>query len=254
MAAFFDRAKIVEELLNKGAAVNDGQDINEATPLHMAADKGHVQVMKKLLLRGADANATADGYGPVLNSAISSGNQAAVELLVEHGVRLTLDLDRPDLTSPLAEAASLSDSAMFNYLIEKYAETLPAPEFSKALVKAAECGRVEALQTLLDKFEHTPEYFQRALDAAAADGEWEPITILLQRVPDLDCGAAFYEAATTTEDQEELLRTLWTYTGGTISAARLNDSLYAATDKEKTATVKLLLQEFKVDPNATGEE
>ncbi|KXJ90257.1 hypothetical protein Micbo1qcDRAFT_164791, partial [Microdochium bolleyi] len=100
----------------------------------MAALGGHIEVMKKLILRGANPNAWGADIGPVVNAAISSGNRAAVELLVEHGVSLHMENDDSENLSPLAYAACLSDPPMFQYLIEKYADRLPAEEFSKALV------------------------------------------------------------------------------------------------------------------------
>ncbi|KAI0833055.1 hypothetical protein F5Y06DRAFT_185254 [Hypoxylon sp. FL0890] len=250
-AAYFGRPKIVEELLDKGAAIDDAEEIQEQTPLHMAAFGGHVEVMKKLLLRGANANATANDIGPVVNSAICSGNRACVELLVERGVSLTLDRD--DLDAPLALAALLSDISMFEYLIEKYADKLPAEEYSKAFVKAAEAGRIEVFNRLLD-FEHSQEYFQKALDAAAEELNWDIVAVILERRAGLNCDDVFYEAATGTESQDKLLETIWEYTGGSISRDKLNESLYDATDREKESTVKLLLKKFRADPNATGVE
>lgn len=231
--------------------IDDGDEIQEQTPLHMAAFGAHVEVMKKLLLRGANANATSNDIGPVVNAAISSGNRACVELLVERGVSLTLD--RKDLEAPLALAALLSDVSMFEYLIEKYADKLPPEEYSKAFVKAAEAGRVEVFNRLLE-FEHSQDSFQDALHAAVSEWNWDIVTILLEKRAGLNCDKLFYEAATGTEPQDKLLETIWEYADGSISQETLNKSLYDATDREKESTVKLLLEKFKADPNATGEE
>jgi hypothetical protein len=250
-AANFGRPNIVEELLNRGAPIDDGDREGAMTPLHMAACDGRVEVMKKLLLRDANPNATAKDVGPVVNSAISSGNRAAVELLVDHGVSLTVN--STDIVSPLALAALLSDVSMFEYLIQKYADKLPAVEYSKALVKAAEAGRVEVFNKLLE-FQHDQVFYQDALDAAVEEWNWDITTILLQRRPGLDCNKLFYTAATCSEPQDKILEVSWEYTNGSITAQTLNDSLYHATDREKDTTVQLLLEKFRADPNATGEE
>ncbi|KAI0849064.1 hypothetical protein F5Y00DRAFT_236514 [Daldinia vernicosa] len=249
-AAYFGRPKIVEELLNRGAAIDDGNEIQEQTPLHMAAFGGHIEVMKKLLLRGADANAMSNDIGPVLNAAISSGNRACVELLIERNVSLTVD--RADINAPLALAALLSDFSMFEYLIEKYADKLPPEEYSKAFVMAAEAGRLEVFNRMLE-YEHTQKYFQSALDSAVGEGNWDIVTIILEKCEGLNVDQAFYQAATGTEQQDKLLEAFWNYSGGTISPDTLNHSLYDATDNKKESTVKLLLEKFKADPNATGE-
>ncbi len=109
LAAAFGRPGIVEELLNRGALINgtepgtdgtDGTDgaggidaVSDDTPLHMASEAGHVDVMKKLISRGADPNAYSKYSGLVINAAISSGKFNAVELLVKQGVSLTPERD-----------------------------------------------------------------------------------------------------------------------------------------------------------------
>ncbi|KAI0169704.1 hypothetical protein GGR52DRAFT_478508 [Hypoxylon sp. FL1284] len=250
-AAFFGRPKIVEELLNRGAVIDDGDEIQEQTPLHMAALSGHLEVMRKLLLRGANANATSNDIGPVVNAAISSGNRACVELLVERGVSLTID--RNDLEAPLAQAALLSDISMFEYLIEKYADKLPPGEYSKALAKAAEAGRLDVFNRLLE-FEYGQQDFQNALKAAVEEWNWDIVTAILEKRTGLNCDDLFYEVATCSEPQDKLLEVIWQYANGSISQDALNRSLYDATDREKDTTVKLLLENYKANPNATGDE
>lgn len=250
-AAYFGRPKIVEELLNRGAPIDDAIEINEQTPLHMAAFGGHVEVMRKLVLRGANPNASAVEVGPVVNAAICSGNRAAVELLVEQGVSLTVDQD--DIDPPLALAALLSDASMFEYLIQQYADKLPAIEYSKALVKAAEAGKMEVMNKLFE-FEHDGTYYQQALDAAVDEWNWDVVTTLLQKRNGLDCNGLFLTAATCSEPQDKMLDVAWEHANGSITPDTLNESLYEATDREKDTTVELLLNKFHVNPNATGEE
>lgn len=67
----------------------------------MAAAEGRVNVMRKLLQRGADPNTISDTYGGVINAAIESGNCEAVELLVEYNVSLT---SREDDVTKLLES------------------------------------------------------------------------------------------------------------------------------------------------------
>jgi hypothetical protein len=245
----FGKVDIVEELLDRKAHINVGEDEEEDTPLHLAAEEGHVEVMRKLILRGANLNAHSSCSGLVINSAISSGSFAAVELLVKHDVSLVLD--RNDVMAPLEQAATLSDVSMLEYLMKEYANQLPPEEYSKALVSAAGAGRVEVFNKLLN-FKHSHNDFQWAFDEAANKGNWEIVKILLEKRSDLNCDNVFHQAATSTEDQE-VLEALWEYTHGTISAEKLDQSLYDAPDLEKTWTVKLLLEKFGADPNATGD-
>lgn len=250
-SARFGRPNIAEELLDRGVEINDGEQESEETALHIAAKEGHVHIMKKLLFRGAKPDAFSDDYGLVINAAISSGKVDTVELLVQAGVSLTPERD--DVESPLAQAATMSDLSMLEYLMKEYAQQLPPEEYSKAMVSAARAGRIEIFRRLLD-FQHGLEDFQWALNGAAEKAKWEIVTMLLEKRSDLDCDEAFYQAATGVEDKDDVLEALWEYTHGSISSERVDDSLYTATDCEKDSTVRLLLEKFGADPNAAGED
>jgi len=47
---------VVEAFLDQGVDTNKMKDVNESTPLHLAALHGHVEVVKALLAKGAKAN------------------------------------------------------------------------------------------------------------------------------------------------------------------------------------------------------
>lgn len=250
-AAYYGRPNIVEELLDNHANVDDASEVPEQTPLFMAAFAGHVNVMAKLIKRGANPNAVAPDVGPVVNSAIYSGNRDAVKLLVEAGVSLTEA--NGDGETPLVLAALLSEITMFEYLIEKYADRLPAEEYNKALVMAARAGRVEVFNKLLP-YPHEQEHFQQAIEAATEEENWDIVMILLEMCHGLDCDRVFWVAAIGVEPQDKVLEAVWQHTSGQISPELLGHSLYEATDKEKFPTVKLLVEKFGADPDAKGEE
>ncbi|KAL7807892.1 ankyrin repeat-containing domain protein [Trichoderma aethiopicum] len=252
-AAYLGRPNIVEELLNRGAVIDDAAEIHEQTPLHMAAFGGHIQVMKKLLLRGADPNAIAKDIGPVVNAAISSGSREAVELLVEHSVSLTIHSEDESIQCPLALAALLADYSMFEYLIESYADKLPPRDYSEALVAAAAAGRIEVFHKLLS-FSHEESVFQSALDEAVEEWNWDIVKSLLNNRQGLDVNGLFTEVATCSEPQDKMLQLAWDYANGSITEKTIGNALYNATDREKVSTVRLLLQSFGASPNATGEE
>ncbi len=252
LAANYGRVNIVEELLNRGAIIDDGIDAEMPTPLMMAAYEGQVKIMSKLLRRGANGNAFAKKFGPVVSAAICSGSREAVQLLVESGVSLTLE--RPGIAAPLAMSALYSDMTMFNYLVDACADKLRPEEYGKALVKAAQAGKMDVLELLL-RYQHPKSVFQDAVAAAAQQGEWGVIPVILKSCHDrLDCEQLFYSAATANEDQDALLDVIWEHTGASIFEQTLNNALYDATDMEKESTVRVLLEKFSADPNATGEE
>ncbi|KAL2674225.1 hypothetical protein Neosp_012676 [[Neocosmospora] mangrovei] len=303
-AAAFGQTDIIEELLNKGAAIDDGKEDDNQTPLHQAAAKGNVKAMVMLLQRGADPNASCDTFGRVINAAVDSGNCEAVKVLVEKDVSLEGedseeeededgeggnkqpgdedddnededdeneddddddedddedDEDEDDeeefIRSPLALAALRSDLTMFEFLIKNYSEKLPPKEFNKALIKAAESGRLEAFNHLFDSYEHPQETFQKALEGAAYEEKWDIVAILLEKRPGLNCDQPFLDAAEG-DDGDQAIRSIeamWEYTNGSISAEQLDKSLYQATDFQNEKTVQLLLR-FGASPDATGEE
>ncbi|EPS39642.1 hypothetical protein H072_6585 [Dactylellina haptotyla CBS 200.50] len=252
LAAYFGRPNIAEVLLNSGAKVDDGQEEGDQTPLAMAAFKGHCRVMIKLLNRGANPNALAEGR-PVINEAIVSGNLEAVRLLVEHGALLTHDDDDDDNHPPLALSALLSDLTMFTYLLEACADKIPHKEYNKAFISSASAGRLEVTKRLL-KFKHNQDTFQAALSAAAYEENWEILLLILESCEGLDCDEIFQQIAVGSEQQDRLLSAIWKHTKCGISQNTLDVSLYEAVDKEKETTVKLLLEDFNANANATGAE
>ncbi|KAF3929376.1 Ankyrin-2 [Dactylella cylindrospora] len=254
LAAWFGRPNITEVLLNHGAKIDDGQEEGDSTPLAMAACNGHCKVMMKLLNRKANPNALGQG-GPVINSAIVSGNMEAVRLLVEHGALLTHE-DNPDIEDdlpPLSLSALLSDLAMFTYLLEACADKIPDAEYSKALIFSAVAGRIEVTRRLL-AFKHPLETFQEALEEAVDEENWDIVLLILESCEGLNCDEAFSDIAISSDEQDRILSAMWKHTKGGISQETLSNSLYQAVDKEKESTVKVLLEEFSADANAKGEE
>lgn len=220
----------------------------------MAALSGNPAVMKKLLRWGADINAfSPDDVGTVVNGAIYSGNREAIKLLIEKGASLsTVISEDEDIEGPLALAAQLSEITMFDYLVEACAEKLPAQEYDKALVAAAEAGRVEVFHKLL-AYNHPQDCFQEALNAAAEEDNWDIITILLDRCQGLDCKVPFESAAVDSENMDKILEAVWRHTKGVMPEEVLDEALRDASRCGKLPTVDLLL-EFGANPDASDKE
>ena len=86
---------IVQELVQAGALV-DFQDSFGWSPLHWAADTGHISVVRRLVGVGANVNVRdTEGWSP-LHWAAYRGNMELVQELVEGGAdtNLTTEMDR----------------------------------------------------------------------------------------------------------------------------------------------------------------
>ena len=90
-------ASIVQALLDKRANVNQA-NANGATPLLIAAHKGHAAVVALLIAHGADLNIRGK-WGTPLKEAVDDGKAETERLLREAGARM-YERDELVLSSP----------------------------------------------------------------------------------------------------------------------------------------------------------
>jgi uncharacterized protein len=86
LAAFFGWPELANALIDRGAQV-DSRSTNSMknTPLHAAAAGGKVELVRLLLTREANPNATQEGGWTALHSAAQAGNRDMVETLLALG-------------------------------------------------------------------------------------------------------------------------------------------------------------------------
>ncbi|WP_245808505.1 ankyrin repeat domain-containing protein [Deinococcus hopiensis] len=86
LAAFFGQESVAEELLARGADVNQAsENAMRVQPLHSAAAGNHTAIALRLLNAGAEVNAAQHGGFTPLMSAAQNGNAALVEALLAAG-------------------------------------------------------------------------------------------------------------------------------------------------------------------------
>lgn len=90
---------------------------DDESPLMMAALKGHLDLARKLIERGADVNKT--GWTP-LHYAATGGHLAIMELLLEH--HAYIDAESPNGTTPLMMAAQYGSIDAVRLLLDAGAD------------------------------------------------------------------------------------------------------------------------------------
>lgn len=77
-----------QRALAAGAAIDRGDERNGNTPLILAANHGHTELVRLLVRSGANLNRSNDSGVNALIAAVMSGNQAVAGLLIEQGANL----------------------------------------------------------------------------------------------------------------------------------------------------------------------
>lgn len=90
----------VEALMKAGATVN-AENVAKSSPLHKAANDGHLSIVQKLIAKGVDVN-QQDGKGnTALHIACMNRFQLMAEWLIEHGANVKLKNKSSKLPSAL---------------------------------------------------------------------------------------------------------------------------------------------------------
>ena len=149
IAADCGHSEIVRLLLGAGAPINDAMVSNRQTALHLAAVHGHKDVAQVLLETGANPNARSKvGYTP-LHFAAGMGCEAIVRILLAS--RAQPDVQTEDGITPLCLAATGGYKRVVQTLLELGAQlNAPTEVGDTPLHLVAKMGHEEAVQMLLE--------------------------------------------------------------------------------------------------------
>ncbi|KAH9011717.1 ankyrin repeat-containing domain protein [Lactarius deliciosus] len=111
----------------RGITVDEAYDTNH-TPLHSASRGGHFEIVRQLLVRGADVTAKTQRHWSPLHLASNSRDVETVRLLIEHGADVTAR-DRRHKT-PLHSVSILYDE----FVASHSAQSSTAPETVRLLI------------------------------------------------------------------------------------------------------------------------
>ena len=101
LAAQYDHTDVVQLLIENGSELNP-RDVNGCTPLHYCATNGHKESAECLLQHGASPNEANSREDIPLHSASKWGHGVMVECLLDHGSRV--DTHNADSLVPIQVA------------------------------------------------------------------------------------------------------------------------------------------------------
>lgn len=148
-AAHHNDLATVETLLSSGAAADQTNHYG-VTPLSLACQNGHAEMIALLLEAGADPNLALPGKETPLHTASRTGRLAGVRLLVKAGARLNAREHHQQ--TPLMWAAAAGHVEVVRYLLDQGAEfQKPLPSGFTPLLFAIRQGHAGVARALVEK-------------------------------------------------------------------------------------------------------
>ena len=140
--------EMVKDALDDGADINKSRNNDDKTPLYAASEKGHLEVVRELLARGAAVDAAIYGGWTPLLVAILKGHLEVVKALLARGA--SVDAAMNDGATPLYVASQMGHLDVVRELLERGAAVDAAydGDYTPLLIASA-YGHFEIVSELL---------------------------------------------------------------------------------------------------------
>jgi uncharacterized protein len=136
--------KVAEVLIRWPKTNVEFRTAKDESPLMLASLKGHLELVRKLIERGADVNKT--GWAP-LHYAATSGHLEIMDLLLEN--HAYIDAESPNGTTPLMMAAQYGTAPAVKLLLEAGADASLKNQLGLTAIDFANrAGRAESAELI----------------------------------------------------------------------------------------------------------
>lgn len=184
-AAEFGQMEVVKMLVERGIDV-DASSYEGVTPLMYAAQNGDIKIINYLIGKGADVNARPENKVTALMGAVRTEQYEAVDLLLASGARVDAK-DEYSLT-PLMHAAAYNYPGIIGALVDSGAN-MEAGDWNgtRPLMMASYYNCIEAADVLLDKgadADGRDKFGFTPLMVAVQHGDYHMAWLLLDRGAD----------------------------------------------------------------------
>lgn len=261
-SALHSRHSDVAQLLLENGARHDIVNTSSQTPLILAAQKGDMASVQKLLQLGANVNIEG---GRVLQVAAKRRNWQIVQLLLQSGANVNFECKSDG--NALQAAASDGNYQIVQLLLQSGADANSGSGdyYGDALEAAASSGNVQVVQLLLQSGANVNrENIKRgrhrrygsALQAAASHGNEQAVRLLLHAGANVNSGSDSYYGsalqAAASSGNEQVVRLLLHAGANVNSIGRgCGSALRAAAINGHEQVAQLLLQ-VGADVNSMG--
>ena len=136
--------KVADVLIRWPKTNVESRNGKDESPLMLASLRGHLELARKLIERGADVNKT--GWAP-LHYAATNGHLEVMELLLEN--HAYIDAESPNGTTPLMMAALYGTPAAVKLLLDAGADPTPRNQLGMTAIDfATKAGRRDAAELI----------------------------------------------------------------------------------------------------------